>query len=227
MDGFELGARRLARTLAVAATAAAAMALSAGPAFADGNGASGWHVGYYTPSSPGTLSSSQAQSSTGNVAALKFTSQPNTALLYTDQKGSGLLGNDSSKSISAMLTVSGVDTAFIYGGEPSCGNPSSSVRFYFETSNAGGFNPGNYWWSNPTSWPLVTNGSGAIATTFDPSNWSDFYGINGAADTADFDNAVSDVTKIGLSFGGGCFFENGVGTTDGSGTFTLNTFNVN
>jgi hypothetical protein len=31
---------------------------------------------------------------------------------------------------------------------------------------------------------------------------------------------------IGFSFGGGCFFENGVGTTDGSGTFTLGSFMV-
>jgi hypothetical protein len=37
---------------------------------------------------------------------------------------------------------------------------------------------------------------------------------------------VSNVTDIGLSFGGGRFFENGVGTTHGSGTFTLNSFTV-
>jgi hypothetical protein len=30
----------------------------------------------------------------------------------------------------------------------------------------------------------------------------------------------------GFSFGRGCFFENGVGTTDGSGTFTLDSFTV-
>jgi hypothetical protein len=30
--------------------------------------------------------------------------------------------------------------------------------------------------------------------------------------------------SIGLSFGGGCFFENGVGTSDGSGAFTLITY---
>jgi hypothetical protein len=42
---------------------------------------------------------------------------------------------------------------------------------------------------------------------------------------AGFEAALSNVTDIGLSFGGGFFFENGVGTTDGSGT-TLNSFNV-
>ena len=35
---------------------------------------------------------------------------------------------------------------------------------------------------------------------------------------------LSGGTSGGLSFGGGCFFENGVGTTDGSGTLTLKTF---
>jgi hypothetical protein len=41
-----------------------------------------------------------------------------------------------------------------------------------------------------------------------------------------FMDAASNVTMIGLSFGGGCFFENGVGTIDGSGTFTLDSFSA-
>ena len=44
---------------------------------------------------------------------------------------------------------------------------------------------------------------------------------------ASFNAAASIITAVGLSFGGGCFFENGVGTTDGSGTFTLTSFTVN
>jgi hypothetical protein len=63
----------------------------------------------------------------------------------------------------------------------------------------------------------------------DGSNWSDFYGHfgNDPAYAAGFNAAVANVTEIGLSFGGGCFFENGVGTTDGSGTFTLNSYTSN
>jgi hypothetical protein len=57
------------------------------------------------------------------------------------------------------------------------------------------------------------------------SSWSDYYGHFGVGPyAAGFEAAISNVTAIGVSFGGGCFFENGVGTTDGSGTFTLNTF---
>jgi len=60
----------------------------------------------------------------------------------------------------------------------------------------------------------------------DGANWSDYYGHygNDPAYSAGFNAAVSNVTQIGLSFGGGCFFENGVGTSDGSGIFTLNTY---
>ena len=36
--------------------------------------------------------------------------------------------------------------------------------------------------------------------------------------TAAFNTAVTKVHSVGLSFGGGCFFENGVTTSDGSGT---------
>jgi hypothetical protein len=42
----------------------------------------------------------------------------------------------------------------------------------------------------------------------------------------------SEITDAGVSFGGGCYFENGVGEpsgsgrANGSGTFTLNTFEV-
>jgi hypothetical protein len=67
-----------------------------------------------------------------------------------------------------------------------------------------------------------------VPVAFDGANWSDFFGHfgNEPAFSAGFTAAVSNVTTIGLSFGGGCFFENGVGTTDGSGTFTLDSFKV-
>ena len=44
--------------------------------------------------------------------------------------------------------------------------------------------------------------------------------------TAGYQAAVANVTAVGLSFGGGCFFENGIGTTDGSGSFELNSFSA-
>jgi hypothetical protein len=152
-------------------------------------------------------------------------------LLITNQKAQNptLLGDLTGKTVTASFTVAGATGPLSYCGEPdACGGTASYVRFYFETTKAGGFDESQYWWSNPVSWPLANGSSGDISTTFDGSNWSDFYGHfgNDPAYAAGFAAALSNVTGIGVSFGGGCFFENGVGTSDGSGTFTLNSFSV-
>ena len=74
-------------------------------------------------------------------------------------------------------------------------------------------------------WDLTgPSGSGTMTVSLgDLSQWSDFNGqvADSSADvTAGFSAAVAKVSTVGVSFGGGCFFENGVTTSDGSGTFT-------
>lgn len=197
---------------------------------AGGTQASGWHLGYYTPSAYGTLSQAQASSVAGGLAAFNFTDQPDTALLTTNQKAQNpsLLGNLTGKTVTMNFNVSGADSAFTYYGEgtPSnpCGTPAS-VRLYFETSNAGGFDYSHYWWSNPAS-SVLSNGDGTVTATLEPGEWSNWGGQVGSSVPDQFNAAASNVTEMGLSFGGGCFFENGVGTTDGLGTFTLNSYDV-
>jgi len=48
-----------------------------------------------------------------------------------------------------------------------------------------------------------------LAVNFDPSLWSNINGVMGNADVTDFDAALSDVTRLGLSFGSGYFFSDG------------------
>ena len=210
-----------------------ALALAGSALAAPGGGsASGWHLGYYTASGR-TLSNAGVPSTPPGLASFNFTSQDNTALLVTDQSAQNptLLGDLTGKSVSASFTITGLTGTFTYYGEPdACGGTTAYVRYYFETSNAGGFDETHYWWSNPVSMTLTGNGSVTLpAVQLTGANWSDFYGHfgNDPVYSAGFNAAVSNVTRIGLSFGGGCFFENGVGTTDGSGTFTLNTYSVN
>jgi hypothetical protein len=219
----------LRRLVLVGMTAIATVVLSSAPAMAD---ASNWKLGYYTPSVHGTLSLSEAAAPAAGIATFDFTDQANTALLVTTHgasKGS-TLGDLTGLTIKATFEISGATTAFIYFGEPSCSNTISTVRIFFQTSNAGGFDETHYWWSHPGSAVLAnTNGQVTITANLgDPSAWSDFFGGfgNDPAFSAGFTSAVSNVTTIGLSFGGGCFFENGVGTADGSGTFTLDSFSV-
>jgi hypothetical protein len=99
----------------------------------------------------------------------------------------------------------------------------ANVRLYFERSNAGGFDYTHYWWSNPASQTLA-DGTWTVTANVLPAEWSDWNGQFGTTVPAEFAKAAGKVTRIGLSFGGGCFFENGVGTLDGSGTFTLNSY---
>ena len=208
----------------------AATALGAGIALpglvgaaSNGPGASGWHIGYYNPSNR-AISLAQAAPGSG-VASLNFTNQPNTALLIATQGSNTNLGNQAENIITANFTISGAIGAFTYSGEPDGSGGQANVRLYFETKG-GPFAYTNYWWTDAAFTPLG-NGTFTLTAQIDPSvPWSDWNGQPSSGNVTAFDAAASDITGIGLSFGGGYFFENGVGTTDGSGTLTLNSFTV-
>src|SRR2546423_2645160 len=172
--------------------------------------------------------------------AFEFLNTPDTALLATSHPSYNgtLLGDLTGKSVFANVGVSvSPDTVFTYYGEgtPSnpCGRPAN-VRLYFQTDTGGKFEETDYWWSNPVSVDLDTlkgmgnNGQFPLSAPLDPSQWSDYNGHFGSDPnyTAAFNSAVADVQLIGVSFGGGCFFENGVGVSQGGGTFRLMDFNA-
>jgi hypothetical protein len=154
-----------------------------------------------------------------------FLDTPDTALLGTSHPSyrGDLWGDMTGKTISARVgvTVTSGAPAFTYYGQPdACGTPAS-VRFYFQTNTSGKFEFTDYWWSNPTSISLEALKSGDVtlsALFSDPANWSDWNGQFGTTDPAAFAAAVKDVQFVGLSFGGGCFFENGVGIQPGTGS---------
>ena len=168
-----------------------------------------------------------------NGLSFEFLSTPDTALLVTGHpsyKGT-LLGDDTGKTLSAKVGVTvTAGTVFTYYGEPGGCDRAANVRFYFETNTSGKFEETDYWWSNPVSVDLeaLKTADQTLTVDFDPTKWSDYYGHFGStpAYTAAFLAAVKDVQLIGLSFGGGCFFENGVGIAPGtgSGSFRLENF---
>ncbi len=165
--------------------------------------------------------------------AFDFLNTPDTALLGTSHPSyrGDLIGNMSGKMLSARVGVTVTPgTAFSYYGEPDgCGNPAY-VRFYFETNTSGKFEYTDYWWSNPMHADLVTLKTGGdqtiVANLSNPAEWSDWNGQSGTTESAAFQAAVKEVQFVGLSFGGGCFFENGVGISPGtgSGSFRLMDF---
>jgi hypothetical protein len=126
--------------------------------------------------------------------------------------------------LSASYSVQGVSVTFAYAGEPSCGTTPAAVRVFFQTG--GKFAYTNYWWADVTPGSAaLANGPGTLSALVDSAQaWSDWNGQPSSANAAALNAAAVNATVVGLSFGVGCFFENGVGTSDGSGSFTLSSF---
>lgn len=206
----------------IAVIAGLALLVTAMPNVADA-AASGWKIYSYNASGQ-AFSSKQAPSGTG-IAEFDFQPVPDDALLAMNAKSS-ILG----KTITATFEIVGAGT-FTYYGQGTTGNPCAtpaSARLYFSTSN-GPFAYTKYWWSNPASAVLTSPGSASVTATVEPGQWSDWNGQFGTVDgdtTAAFNVAASNPDLIGLSFGGGCFFQNGVGMSSGSATFKLLSFTV-
>jgi len=193
-----------------------------GPALAKAPALSNWHLGIYN-SSGRAFSNSQTASGSG-LATFHFTTTPDVALLTTSQgsqKGN-VIGDITTKTVSATFTIGGTDDFQYYGD--TCGSRPAFVRLYFETSNAGGFDYTHYWWSNPVGSQDLHPGTYTVTANVSGANWSDWNGQSGVTEAAGFAAAASNVKEIGLSFGGGCFFENGVGASNAD--FTLTAFSV-
>lgn len=187
--------------------------------------ATNWHLGLYTASGR-TLSEGQTSNPASGLAQFQFTTAPNTALLLNTQGSQkGLLGDIAGKTVTASFTIAGDGSAFSYYGEGTSANPcggAATVRLFFETTTAGGFQPTQYWWSSPVGAKALASGTLTVSAPINYTDWTDYYGLHNANG---FAAAAANVTGIGLSFGGGCFFEDGVGAPNT--TFTLNSFSVN
>ena len=84
------------------------------------------------------------------------------------------------------------------------------------------------WWSNPIAYEL-TAGSTTLTVPLTSDAWSDVNGRFGnydAATAAAFNDAITHMTKVGLTFGGGCFFGHGVSVSNGTANFYLTDYEV-
>jgi len=197
-----------------------------------------WTVYDYNPSghalAPRVAASSHPATMTSGTWSFPFEQNTYTALLTTTDPS--LTGDLTSKTLTDSIAVSGVTVTGTFqeqnGG--GCTPDKQYVRFYFTSPTGAGASGTTgrgsagfytqFWWSNPVHYDLTGNGAVTLtAPVSDPTQWSDWNGhkANYNSDvTASFNRAVTKVQEIGLSFGGGCFFENGVTTSDGSGIFS-------
>jgi hypothetical protein len=108
----------------------------------------------------------------------------------------------------------------------SCSIPASVRPFLWANQNGSG--AFDRWWSNPRAFALA-DGNATITVPLSPESWSSVNGQFGNADSATrfaFDKALLNVSRLGLTFGGGCSFGHGINVRGGSAAFQLTSYTV-
>ncbi len=108
----------------------------------------------------------------------------------------------------------------------SCSIPSSVRPFLWANNNGNGAY--DRWWSNPRAYTLAP-GAATVSVPLRPENWSSVNGRFGNADGEarfNFDKALLNVTRLGLTFGGGCSFGHGIRVSGGAARFALTSYVV-
>ena len=127
--------------------------------------------------------------------------------------------------VSVQVTTSGapvfepLDTSF-------CNLPPSVRPFLW--ANANGNGDFDRWWSNPRAYPLAA-GTATITVPLQAEHWSSVNGRFGHEDAATrfaFEKALLNVTRLGLTFGGGCSFGHGIRVSGGTATFALSEYAI-
>ena len=128
-----------------------------------------------------------------------------------------------SVSMTINLVSSSQNPTFGYQTESSntCPTPAG-VRLYIERAGDQKLatQPYHRWWSYPATITLQP-GQHTITVAIDPALWSSVFGEFGTSSAAaadGFQQALGNVGKVGMTFGGGCFLGHGVYETDGGTT---------
>jgi hypothetical protein len=130
-------------------------------------------------------------------------------------------------SVSLQVTVDG-PVVFNYMTEAinTCATPASVRPFIWSHRNS--FDEFDRWWSGSTAYTLAA-GTTTLSVPLSPDRWSSVFGKIGNADAAaqaGFTSALRNVSSLGLTFGGGCFFGHGVFVQGGRAQFVLVSYQI-
>ena len=132
-------------------------------------------------------------------------------------------------TLSVTVTVDTQGAVVFNSIEPqsaSCTIPSSVRPFIWANNNGNG--EFDRWWSNPRAITLAA-GTQTISVPLTAEAWSSVNGKFGSADAPTkfaFDRALLNVSRLGLTFGGGCSFGHGINVRNGSATFSLSDYSI-
>lgn len=128
----------------------------------------------------------------------------------------------------SVLTTGNPQFNYVFEAGNTCVSPATTRPFFWANKD----DPyGEYsrWWANPDSY-ILQGGSVRLVIPLTPDRWSSVYGKFGNYDAdslAGFNNALANISSVGLTFGGGCFFGHGVNVSGGTAQFVLHGYEVN
>ena len=119
---------------------------------------------------------------------------------------------------------------YVMETDNTCHTPPS-VRLFLERRNDDFTEEFYRWWANPISYELQsTSGNVTMTVPLAPDQWSSVYGKAGNYDAvafAGFQDTLSNLGHVGMTFGGGCFFGHGVNVSAGTARFILIGYTIN
>lgn len=128
-------------------------------------------------------------------------------------------------ALSFAITASGPVVFNSLDPQSSSCTIAAAVRPFF-WANDNGSGPYDRWWSNPRAFTLAA-GNGMLSVPLKAENWSSVNGKIGNADSETrfaFEKALLNVTRLGITFGGGCSFGHGINISGGAASFALTEF---
>jgi hypothetical protein len=157
-----------------------------------------------------------------NIVSFTFPETPDAAYLTTTKVGA--FGDLTGQTLKATAWITETSSGTTFANYPGCTGSTTdpTVGLFFTTKATGGFDPSTYWWSSKRVLlsTLVTTPT-ALDTLVAPGLWTNY---NGQTDPVGFATAAANVVDWGVSFGGDCFYANGVGTPTGSADFSLQVY---
>ncbi len=149
--------------------------------------------------------------------------------IHSQKKGLSLSGTLVA-TFAVITSPSNPGTSVSFDWETEAGNTCFGVpattRFYIQDTQVGQGQVNNYrWWANPTSYVLQdSGGTVTLSVPLTSDQWSNTFGTFGTGNLKAFNGTISNADRIGLVYGGGCFFGHGVSVSQGTATFELQSF---
>lgn len=135
------------------------------------------------------------------------------------------------QTVSITFRVSATEPPIYSSLDTGCNSSPAHFRLYLQRRDDDMKSDGNRWWSNPAHYELGShdNQTITVAVPLTPDQWSGLngeFGHSSAQAQQWFQDTLSNLGRIGVTFGGGCSFGHGVNVSVGKARFTLIRFSV-